>query len=206
MTRRALPMVALVALAIGAVAVVVAATAGEDFRSGTFDPPRVAPPFTVEGSNGAKLSLARFRGKVVVLEFGFTHCQTVCPVTLANLAAAMRALGPKARDVQVIFVTVDPARDSPARLREYLTAFHPAFLGGTAARALPDGSAPELDALRRAYGVEVTRAARQDDTGYDVHHSSSLYLIDRAGRLRVLVPFGKPVGDLVHDLSLLLDE
>jgi protein SCO1 len=177
-----------------------------EFRSGVFDPPRAAPGFVLEGSDGAPVSLDRFLGKVVIVEFGFTHCVRVCPVTLGTLSQVFDALGGAAHDVQLIFVTVDPARDTPARLKEYLGFFNPTFVGGTVTRLAPDGSATALDDLRRAYGVEAARTPAQAEGGYDVHHSSSLHLIDARGRLRVLVPFGKPAADIVHDIQLLLKE
>src|SRR5215470_4850131 len=80
-------------------------------RSGTFEPPREAPAFSLDGSNGQKLSLRDHLGKVVILQFGFTFCEKVCPVTLAHLTEAYRKLGSAARDVQLIYVTVDPERD-----------------------------------------------------------------------------------------------
>ena len=99
--------------------------------AGTFDPPRAAPDFPLQGSDGQALSLDRFRGKVVLLQFGFTSCPNVCPATLATLAQVRRALGEQASDVQVVFITVDPERDDAERLRRYVTAFDPCFIGGT---------------------------------------------------------------------------
>jgi protein SCO1/2 len=172
------------------------------FKSGTFDPPRAAPELALEGSNGTTLNLARYRGKVVALAFGFTHCRKVCPLTLTNLATATTALGSQARDLQIIFVTVDPERDSVKRLREYLGQFHPGFVGAT-------GTREQLAAVRRAYGITVKKEkenAEDKQLGYQVHHSSFVYLIDRAGKLRLLVPFGKAPSDIAHDLELLLKE
>lgn len=176
------------------------ALAGEaaEFKSGVFDPPRMAPDFTLQGSNGAPVTLSQFRGKVVILEFGFTHCPGVCPVTLANLARVFEKLGLASAEVQVVFVTVDPERDSLQRLQEFLKFFNPTFVGAT-------GTNPQLEAVRQAYGVTATRApSANKKLGYEVHHSSSIYLIDRAGKLRLQTPFGKPVDDIVHDLRLLL--
>src|SRR4029078_1701445 len=102
-----------------------------DFKSGVFDPPSAAPDFQLQGSNGAPIVLSKFRGTVVAIAFGFTHRERICPVTLATLSAAFKKLGPAAADVQVIFVSVDPDRDSPDRLREYLQSFNPSFLGAT---------------------------------------------------------------------------
>lgn len=169
-----------------------------DFKSGVFDPPRTAPDFELPGSNGSPLTLEQFRGKVVVVQFGFTMCPSVCPTTLTNLTQAFRILGPRSSDVQLVFVTVDPQRDTPERLHEYLAFFDPSFLGVT-------GTEEQLQAVQQQYGVEATRAVSADkELGYEMHHSSSLYLVDRAGLLRVMVPFRKAPKDIAHDLDLLL--
>ena len=171
----------------------------DGFKSGVFEPPRAAPGFALPGSNGSVVALSAFRGKVVALAFGFSHCPKICPVTLAKLAEVSQRLGPSAKDLQVVFVTVDPERDDPARLRTFVGYFNPAFVGAT-------GSQAELKALHRAYGVTATRVASENKAlGYEVHHSSSIYLIDREGKLRVLVPFGKSADDILHDVRLLLD-
>ena len=169
-----------------------------DFKSGVFEPPRMAPDFQLQGSNDAPLRLSTYRGKVVALAFGFTYCPRICPVTLAHLAQVSEKLGASASELQVIFVTVDPDRDTPARLREFLGFFNPAYLGGT-------GDKAQLEALRQAYGVTATRADSENKKlAYEVHHSSSIYLIDRQGQLRLLVPFGKSAEDILHDVNLLL--
>lgn len=172
------------------------AKADDGFRSGVFEPAREAPEFELDGSNGAKVHLRDYAGKVVILEFGFTHCTQVCPVTLANLTEAFKKLGPAAKDVQLVFVTVDPKRDDPARLHEYLGAFNPTFVGATGAPA-------DLEAMRRAYGIIAKEVVFPNhESGYD--HSSFIYLVDRRGRIRTLVPFGKPPDDIVHDIQILL--
>jgi protein SCO1/2 len=172
--------------------------AEQGLRAGTFEPPREAPGFSLDGSNGKKLSLRDHLGKVVILQFGFTSCQKVCPVTLARLTEVYKKLGSAARDVQLIYVTVDPKRDSPERLREHLAAFNPSFLGAT-------GTPDELAAVRKTYGVVAEQVvSRNQALGYEVNHSSSLYLVDRQGKVRGLVPFGTPADDIVHDLELLL--
>lgn len=179
-----------------AASLALAAAAGADdaaFRAGVFEPPRQAPDFTLAGSDGAALELSRFRGKVVVLGFGFSSCPEVCPTTLATLASARRKLGAQAGDVQVVYVTVDPDRDDAKRLREYLGAFDATFVGGT-------GAPEALADVRKEYGIEAQRVA---DAGGFVH-SSYTYLIDRAGSLRALMPYGKSADDYAHDLRLLL--
>jgi protein SCO1 len=190
-------------LAVASVAVGVAIESRgpqkKEFTSGLFDPPRPAPPILgLQGSNGKPLRMEDHRGKVVILEFGFTYCQAVCPVTLGHLTEVFRKLGDAARDVQVVFVTVDPKRDNPARMAEYLATFNPSFLGAT-------GTPEALAAVRSEYGVVAEEVASSDPRlGYAVNHSSSIYLIDRAGMLRALIPFGRPVDDIVNDVELLL--
>ncbi|NQD36233.1 SCO family protein [Permianibacter sp. IMCC34836] len=167
-------------------------------KSGVFDPPRRAPDFALPGSNGREIKLSQFRGKLIALGFGFTHCPNVCPVTLANLTQVRKNLGKLAADVQVLYVTVDPERDTASRMQQYLAGFDASFLGVT-------GSAEQLAAVRQAYGVAASKAqAAADPNDYTVHHSSYIYLIDRDGRLRALVPFGKSVDDIVHDVKILL--
>ena len=163
------------------------------FRAGEFDPPRPAPEFHLAGSDGKELTLERFRGKVVVVEFGFTACPAICPTTLAVLAKARRELGDDAQKMQVVYITVDPERDTAGHLAEYLAKFDPTFVGGT-------GTEEQLAAVRKSYGVE---AARIEGAGGYVH-SSSVYLVDPDGKLRLLMPFGQSSGDYVHDVRRLL--
>jgi protein SCO1/2 len=167
-------------------------------KSGVFEPPRMAPELTLQGSDGNELKLSRFRGKVVLLEFGYTSCTAVCPVSLAMLADARKRLGAAGAEVQVLYVTVDPERDTVSRMRRYLAKFDPGFIGAT-------GSAEQLARVRRDYGVSVTEkmpGASKND--YTIGHSSFLYLIDRQGQLRSLMPFGRSAADIVHDVTLLL--
>lgn len=166
-------------------------------KAGVFDPPRDAPPFSLQSSGGDALELRKYRGKVVILGFGFTSCTEVCPVTLATLAQARRKLGPAAGDVQVVYVTVDPERDNPARMKEYLHAFDPTFIGGT-------GAERSLAAVRKDYGITAEKHGK--GASYAVAHSSFIYLIDRHGQLRALMPYGRSADDYVHDLKILLAE
>lgn len=170
----------------------------ETFNSGTFEPARMAPDFELESSSGSPFKLSRYRGKVVALAFGFTHCVRICPTTLSTLAQVASILGAEASKLQVVFVTVDPERDSAARLREFVGLFDNTFVGVT-------GTDAQLRVVRQAYGVTVNREAAQDERlGYQVHHSSSIFLIDRDGKLRLFVPFGKTAEHIAHDIKLLL--
>jgi protein SCO1 len=188
-------------LAAAALALMIALAAGAAeapaFKAGLFDPPRQAPDFSLQGTDGHELRISRYRGKVVLLAFGYSSCTAVCPVTLATLAAARRELGPAAADVQVVYVTVDPERDVPARLQAFLNRFDATFVGGT-------GTAPQLASVRQDYGVSAQKIPLHD--GYAYSHSSFTYLIDRAGRIRALMPYGHSPGDYANDLRLLLKE
>ncbi len=169
-------------------------------KSGVFNPPRAAPEIALASSQGGQFSLKRLRGKVVVLEFGYTHCSDVCPVSLASLAQARKKLGAAGADVQVVFVTVDPARDSARHLRTYLAAFDPGFIGVS-------GTQAEVDAVLASYGISATRRMVEGSkTDYTMHHSSYLYFIDRQGMQRALMPFGRHADEMVHDLSILLKQ
>ena len=165
-------------------------------KAGVFEPPRAAPDFRLRGSDGKDLTLSRYRGKVVVLFFGYTHCPSVCPTTLGTLAGAHKKLGEDASDVQVVYVTVDPAHDDVKRLHDYLANVNPTFLGAT-------GTPDELETVRRDYGIT---AAKADAAGFFFNHSSSVYLIDRAGTLRAMMPYGQPTDFYVHDLRILLGQ
>jgi protein SCO1/2 len=166
-------------------------------KSGVFEPPRAAPEIALPSSHG-DFKLSRYRGKVVVLEFGYTTCVDVCPVSLAALADARKKLGAAGADVQVVFISVDPARDPPARLKTYLATFDPSFIGVT-------GSQAQIDALLKAYGISAAkRVPGGDARNYFMSHSSYLYFIDRKGMQRAMMPFGRPSDEMVHDLKILL--
>jgi protein SCO1/2 len=169
--------------------------APQPLKAGVFHPAYRAPEFSLRGDDGSDITLARYRGKVVLLAFGYTNCAAVCPTTLATLAQARSQLGKAASGVQVIYVTVDPARDNAARMREFLAAFDPSFIGAV-------GTPDALAAARRQYGVTAVKHGTGPD--YVIAHTSSVFLIDRAGKLRALMPFGHGAPDFVHDIKLLL--
>jgi protein SCO1/2 len=165
--------------------------------AGVFTPQRLAPDFSIRGSDGGELKLSRYRGKVVLLSFGYTSCTAVCPVTLAVLAQAHKMLGARGSNLQVVYLTVDPERDDAERMRKFLSAFDPSFIGGT-------GSAAQLAAVRQEYGISATKIPTAD--GYMMSHTSYVYLIDRNGYLCALMPFGHVADDYVHDVSILLQK
>jgi protein SCO1 len=165
-------------------------------KAGTLSPVMAAPEVQLAGSDGQSLSLAKFRGKVVLLAFGFSNCGEVCPITLATLAGARKKLGAEAAAVQVVYITVDPARDDAAQMRKFLGSFDATFLGGV-------GTLAQIEAAEKSYGISVVRKTNPDGS-YTIGHSSSIYIIDRDGGLRAVMPYGHPVDDFVHDLKILL--
>ena len=155
--------------------------------------------FELTDHHGRGRSLADFRGKVVTLFFGFTNCPDVCPTTMGKLAEAMRKMGPEAKDVQVLFVTVDPKRDTPEVLSKYVPAFHPGFLGLYADEATTERTAKEFKIFFEAQ-------APHEHGSYTVAHSTQVYVFDRVGRLRLLIKPEMSAEAVARDLGALLRE
>jgi protein SCO1/2 len=153
--------------------------------------------FSLPDQNGKPRSLADFRGKVVVVFFGYTHCPDVCPTTLAELAETMKRLGTDANRVQVLFVTVDPARDTPEVLAQYMPAFDKRFL------ALR-GDADQLAATAKEFKVIYQKQPGTTPGSYTMDHSAGTYLYDPQGRLRLYVSYGQGTDVFTHDIKALL--
>ena len=170
-------------------------------RGTTFgEPYPVAPEIELTRSDGSSFRLSEMRGSVVLLFFGYTTCPDVCPTTMAELKQALSELGETdAARVRVLFVTVDPERDTPERVQEYVNHFNPAFIG-------LGGSQVELEKIWQAYGVyrEIVQSASA--AGYTVDHTARVTLIDQQGQLRISFGFDTPVEDMVHDLKLILKQ
>ncbi len=154
--------------------------------------------FRLTDDNGKTVTGTDYRGRVVLLYFGYTHCPDVCPLTLAHLHVVMQRLGPLADGARILFVSVDPARDTPAVLHDYVRAFDKRAVGLT-------GSPGAVEALVKRYRASFSREPGGKDGNYEVSHSSAIYIFDRAGRARVLATPATTQDDLVHDLHLLLD-
>jgi protein SCO1/2 len=152
--------------------------------------------FQLADFNGKPRSLSEFKGKVVVLYFGYTHCPLVCPTTLADLAQAMRLLGKDAKRVQVLFVTLDPERDTPEVLSQFVPSFNSSFLGLY-------GNAQATAKAAKAFGVTYTKQYDKHG-GYTLDHSDGTYLIGIGGKPLLLSPYGQHVDLLVQDIRLLL--
>lgn len=158
--------------------------------------PDKAPEFSLDSVLG-ELSLEDFRGQIVMLYFGYTFCPDVCPATLAEVSGAMKLLGKKAEDVQVIMISVDPLRDSVEELDEYVSHFYPSFLGVT-------GSEEEIASIATLYGVFYEKHEGTEATGYLIDHTATVMVIDRDGHLKLIFPFGAPAAEIAEDIAYLL--
>jgi protein SCO1/2 len=188
----------LVILAVVTLALVL--TQGPSYRGVLYEPPVPAYDFSLAAANGETIALHDFLGQVVLLYFGYTSCPDVCPTTLAEFRLVHSGLGVDSERLQVIFVTVDPERDTPERIQNYLGAFDPSFTGLS-------GDPPALEVVWQAYGVfrevdETTVTA----AGYLVTHSTRSYLVDPEGRLFLSYSYGTPAEDILHDIRLILDK
>jgi len=170
---------------------------GPAFRSTDITGAELGRDFKLIDHNGQPRTLADFRGKVVVVFFGFTHCPDVCPITLSELARALKRLGADAQRVQVVMITVDPQRDTPEVLKRYVTALDPAFLGLT-------GDARAIAETAREFKVFYQKSPGATPQAYSVDHSSGTFVYDPAGRLRLLVGYGQGADVFAHDIGQLL--
>ena len=193
---------------LGSILLVVLVTLGvfifgkpEAFRGTSYvEPYPKAAEISLTRDDGTSFQLSQMRGKIVLLFFGYTSCPDVCPTTLAELNQALTQLGEEsASHVQVLFVTVDPERDTPERVQEYVNHFNVNFIGLS-------GSVEDLSKIWNDYGVfrEIVEGASA--AGYLVNHTARVTLIDANGNLRVSFGFEMPVTDIVHDLKLILKE
>jgi len=177
--------------------VLAACDGGPKFKSTDITGVNYGKSLDLPDTKGRVRQLADFRGKAVVLFFGFTHCPDVCPTTLADLSGVMKTLGADADRVQVVFVTVDPERDTPQDPDNYVHAFDPRFI------ALR-GYAAATQRVAKEFKIYYEKR-KQGDT-YTVDHSAQSYVLDPQGRLRLLVRQDRLASDLPHDLKVLLDE
>ncbi len=153
--------------------------------------------FSLVDGNGQQVTAKAFRGKVAILYFGYTHCPDVCPLTLAHLHVMMQELGPLAEDARILFVSVDPARDTPEVLHRYVKAFDKHAVGLT-------GSEKQIRGLAKRYRVAFTRGPTNAHGGYEVNHSSAIYVFDGKGRARLLATPTDTPADIAHDVRQLI--
>jgi protein SCO1/2 len=155
--------------------------------------------FELTDASGKPTTLADFKGKVVVLFFGFTHCPDVCPGTLAELALVKKQLGTDGDRMQVVFVTLDPERDRPEILKEYVPAFDPTFVGLY-------GDAEAIARTAKDFKVYYKKVPGSSPDTYTLDHTAAAFVFDPRGRLRLFSSFGQGPEALAHDIRLLLRE
>jgi protein SCO1/2 len=156
--------------------------------------------FSLPDTSGKTRTMADFKGKVVVLFFGYTHCPDVCPLTMAELSQALQQLGPKdAQRVQVLFVTVDPERDTPELLAQYVPAFNPTFVG------LRPANDAQLVKVTKDFRVYYAKVPGKTPDSYTMDHTAASYVFDPDGKLRLFARDGQGAAPWVHDIKLLLD-
>jgi protein SCO1/2 len=199
-----------IVIGVGLILIVVAALAafliGRSLQpyslyASELDPPRPAADFTFLSSDTEQpSSLSDFRGKVVLLYFGYTTCPDVCPATLSDMKQVFELLGKKTEDVQFLWVTVDPDRDTPEKMEDYIRHFNTEFLG------LIPPSAEELARVADAYNVYYERYDYGSEAGYLMDHTGSVALIDTVGTWRGVISFNADPKEIAADVEYLLKE
>ena len=179
----------LVLMVLAAATALIIKNANHPFNGSVINPPAPASDFSLTNQAGGTVKLSDYRGKYVLLYFGYTHCTDECPATMAVLAKTRSLLGAQAGRVQVIFIATDPVGDTPQSMKEFLDRFDPTFVGGT-------GSQAELQPVWKNYGVTVLNGGET--------HSSYTYLIDPAGNLRLTYDYPGIPEEIAADLQALM--
>ncbi|WP_295999575.1 SCO family protein [Rugamonas sp.] len=168
-----------------------------DFKNSDLTGLDFGKDFALTDHTGKPRTLADFKGKAVLMFFGYTQCPDVCPTTMAELSAVMKQLGPLADKVQVLFVTIDPERDTQQLLAQYVPAFDPRFLGMY-------GTAAQTAKVAKDFKVFYAKVPGSTPTNYTMDHTAGSYVFDQRGQLRLFVRHGLGPAPIVHDLKLLL--
>jgi protein SCO1 len=158
----------------------------------------IGGPFTLTTQTGARLSEADLKGKPYAIFFGFTHCPEVCPTTLFEMSEALKELGPKAEDLRVLFVSVDPERDRPEFMARYLQSFDPRIVGLT-------GTPAEVETAAKAYHVFWEKVPTEDGD-YTMNHTASVFLMDAAGQFQGVIAYGEAAKTRLQKLQRLVSE
>ncbi len=163
------------------------------------EPFPTAPDFSLTDADGSIQRLSDYRGRIILLFFGYMYCPDVCPATLAELKLAVEQLKGDADQVQVIFISVDPQRDTSEAVQGYVERFNPSFLGLS-------GAQDELEPVWDGYGVFREVVDGTSPTNYIINHTARVTLIDQEGNMRLTYGFQTPPDDIAHDIRILLRE
>lgn len=168
------------------------------FHGTVLQSPDEAYDFTLNVAGGKTVRLSDFRGKLVLVYFGYTFCPSICPATLGAVTQALKKLGSRANEVQVIMISVDPERDTPEKLAPYVHHFNPAFIGGT-------NTPEEIAKIASLYGIFYEVSSKTTSKGdYLIDHTATLMVIDRDGYLKLVFPFGVTGDEIADDLRYML--
>ncbi len=175
-------------------------TAAHEWNGAVYNPPRPGIEFTLTDVDGEPMSTSELEGKVVMLYFGYTYCPDFCPQTLTDFQRVKQNLGDDADNVAFMMVSVDPARDTPERMKEYLAFFDPEFIGLT-------GAEDELTPVKQEFGITSLNqdATPEADGFYWVDHSTKTYVLNAEGELALEYPFGVTADEMTEDVRRLLD-
>jgi protein SCO1/2 len=197
MDRRNVLFVVLVALLLVGIAIY-QYTLPPLLHGAIIDPPKAMPDFTLQSPTGP-LRLSDYRGKTAIIFFGFTNCMDVCPATLAKLSEALNKLGDKSMGVQVIFISVDYRRDTPAIVTAYARKFRPDFVGLT-------GTQAQIDTVTSDYGIYYKLGTADASGRYDVEHTAIMMAFDKQGLLQMTWPPEQQPDEIASDLEILLQK
>jgi len=194
-SRLLLYLLLVLVLAIGAL-LILFQLRPHSYHGWLLESPKPAADFTLTSGSGERVSLSDFRGKLVLLYFGYTYCPDVCPTSMAAIAEAMRQLGARSEDVAVVMVTVDPGRDTPEKVAEYAAHFNPDFIGLS-------GTPEEIAAAATPLGIYYEKRGAGGEN-YTVDHTATITVVDREGRVRLVFPFETTPEEIASDLAALL--
>ena len=200
--NRRITMVGLISLLVVALAIVlnILLSKPASFRGTAYEEPYLpAPEFSLTNAKGELISLQDGNGKVRILFFGYTYCPDICPTTLADLKLVMNDLGEKSKQTQVIFISVDPKRDTSESVQNYVDRFDPSFIGLS-------GTEDELAQVWAKYGIFREVVPGTSETNYIVNHTGRIILVDQNGNLRLSYGIQVDPEDISHDIEILLKQ
>lgn len=169
------------------------------YQGSLIDPSVTAPDFSLVDQNGEKWTLSENQGKVVVMFFGYTSCPDVCPLTLSKFKQIKSLMGKDSRQVVFVYITVDPERDTPEKLKHHLDAFDPEFIGLSETRT-------RMENVWKNYGVFQAKVETESATGYLIDHSATTYVVNQDGHLRLTFPYGMDASSMAEDLVHVIKE
>ncbi len=170
-----------------------------EFKGAVLEPPKAISDFSLPAHDGSEFRLSDYEDRIVLIYFGYTSCPDVCPATLYQVKQAMEVLGDRAEQVQFVMITVDPERDTPERLADYLHNFNETFIG------LRTTDLARLDEVLSQFGASyIIEEPESGQTEYSVTHTASVFLLDRGLLLREIFPYGTPGEDMASDIQHIL--